>query len=312
MRASFIIARISAAAGMLLIPLCCALQAQLHTIAVKGKMGLVSEAGELLLAPEFDSIRIKDNGWYYVYKEGRTGLFSGYGGMIVKPEFDMVTTVSRFSSLFMGKGKDMMIYSTDGPNFIKLEADSIRYMGGAYHVFSGGLAGVCDFEARMLIAPQHESIMTVYNGYLGRNGREWKRYSLGGECKASFTADEITFTSFMGLGYVARDHNQWGLIDTSGKSLIPFRFDSVIVINAQYVLVLKGGLKGLMNTRGRLVLEPVYNSIQLLDYGFLIACDTTQCTLFATDGSRISKPGDWAQVQPLSTRYVQVLSLIHI
>ncbi|HHV98304.1 MAG TPA: hypothetical protein GXX36_01820 [Clostridiaceae bacterium] len=79
------------------------------------------------------------------------------------------------------------------------------------------------------------------------------------------------FSEFSTTGYVwiqNKDRTKWGLIDFSGKTVLPFEFDNVdydswtLEANG-FAVVEKNGKKGLVNTDGKLVIACSYKSFNI-------------------------------------------------
>jgi len=79
---------------------------------------------------------------------------------------------------------------------------------------------------------------------------------------------DYEFSEFSTTGYVwiqNKDRTKWGLIDFSGKTILPFEFDNVdyeswtLEANG-FAVVDKNGRKGLVNTDGKLVIPCSYKS----------------------------------------------------
>jgi len=79
------------------------------------------------------------------------------------------------------------------------------------------------------------------------------------------------FSEFSTAGYAwiqNKDRTKWGLIDFSGKIILPFEFDNVdyeswSLEKNGYAVVEKNGKKGLVNTDGKLVIPCSYESFNL-------------------------------------------------
>lgn len=93
-----------------------------------------------------------------------------------------------------------------------------------HHTFydTAGIWGWLDLEGNEVIPPQYVYAMSFYNGHAT-------------VCKGDWTVDES--------GHYWCENEQWGVIDKTGKEVVPCRFDEIFYIQDtdRYILCHEGG-----------------------------------------------------------------------
>lgn len=209
-------------------------EGEIAAVEIDGKWGLINTEGEFIYTPNCDMIGYlsQDDTQYNVRpacKDKKYALMNERGEWIFEPKYDSCTGVWDGYALVESNGKYGYI-DCDGNLAIDLQFDDADiFMNGLAAVAIGTKCGVIDTKGNYIINPQFDK----------------PEYSFS-----------MTFDSNNNL--VASKNNKQGVVNVSGKVIIPFEYDYVLSI---------------------------YNETEIIGYK---AVDGLNCIFFDKNGKQIS------------------------
>ncbi len=204
------------------------------------KWGYINENGELVIEYQFDYAGVfNKNGIAAVAVDDNYGLIDNSGKFIVNPRFEYVS--SNFSDGYAVVRKDGKYGYVDknGELVIDCYYDSAKdFRNGYAIVLFGSVYGVIDKDGNYVINPQYEDLSYAYSLSSGKNI------------------------------FIAEKDSQYGYIDINGKTVIDFRFDSIVpdngtteFINDKYAVVSVNNKKGVIDTDGKYLIDAIYDEL---------------------------------------------------
>ena len=244
-------------------------QENLYLVEKDGLWGIADGDGGTVLAPQFEIVGDFEDGSATAYRDGKWGLISDTGEVLLKPTL-------RFEPQFMNgvavAGKEDPsrptggISSNDGEYEvvygvinrvgeivipIKYECVEQDDVGETFMVMEDGLYGYLNGKGEWVIEPKYARANPFVDGHAAVSIRNMR------------VANENVSDPFY---YV------WGVIDKTGKELIPLQYMWVESGAGDIVIVGNDGYHyGYMDLTGKWVVEPKFNHAELFEGGTAIA-----------------------------------------
>ena len=201
------------------------------------KQGLINEKGVEILANEYDGFGFfTKQGYATCTKNNKHGLVNPLGKVIIQPKYDRIGQVN-----------------TNGQILVALLKDSYYAMG---------IIDTLDNEILEFSTLRPLSNVGCFNLVAVGNGDNWgylniKTKKLDIPAIYKF-ADEFTEN---GLALVAQN-GKAGFIDTTGKVVVPLKFDILLRFsNFNLAGFKQDGKAGFINTKGDVVIQPKYDFV---------------------------------------------------
>ena len=264
-----------------------------------GNYGLIGKNGEILIDPKYESLEPLANPLFYrARKDGVYGVVDINDRVIVPFEHTFVGNMNE-DIIVVSKDKMFGCYDKDGKIVVPLEYEEIReYVGGMARIRFKNRFGFIDKKGEMVVAPFSDEVENFSEGFTlvnikGKMGfvslaGDWiapPMYDAGlnfsgglaplamngkygyidksGEFVIKMQFDDAKeFSSSFGIACVSKK-GKWGVINAAGTTIIPVEFDKVKICADGYVYVEKGGKSGIYTHRGKLVFEPMCDSIEI-------------------------------------------------
>lgn len=168
------------------------------------------------------------------------------------------------------------------PTLIKVYEDSTHGYGLVN--ISTGIRVPCKYQQ---VYPPREGLLMVLQdgkcGFIDSNGKvvllpRYQRAVPEG-IKAGQWYNESTYEGFnldglyCGLAVVTNDAGESGYINASGETVVPFRFERAYGFSNNRAWVKEGGKWGMIDTKGKYVLPPVYSAPAFLSAKELLVLD---------------------------------------
>lgn len=282
---------------------------------IGGLWGLVDNAGNEILPPQFDHIRPIENGLAMVNKGGELDLWRRFSGGLwglIDTEGNEITPI-KYSGMSMF---DDMILVNIG--------SEVNDWGD----LSGGLWGMLDPSGREIVPLRYDMIrplqdilsldfvdtggITGFNLAWGYAGQQLSAVNLGGlwgiadhmgnEIAPPIFADIQVTNENMIMVNFGGEVTQWdivgglwGLIDTAGNEVVPPMYDGLGafthgVFRDGLMIVRTGGKSGLINTHGVEILPPQFDEIRQLGHGMSKAFADGLWSLIDPSGNILTPP----------------------
>jgi len=194
------------------------------------KWGYVDARGKQIVAMSYDRAGAFNNGLAVVGKGGKFGVIDRAGKVIVPLQYDAID----------------IPWGKNPPSFFIVRA--------------GAAWGTIDTAGKVLIAPKYDAIYTFNDTHIvGKLAGQAHLLTLAGEDVPGVVYNDI-WSSGEGFAWVNKD-GKWGLIDETGKVLIPAQYDDLNNIVDGVAAVQTDGKWGLLNSAGAQVLAPKYDRI---------------------------------------------------
>jgi hypothetical protein len=261
--------------------------------------GLVDTNGVQLLPFEYMRLEYCNGYWSYKKPDGELGIMAANFKVVLQ---DFHQEFQLYDHLIVRSNRDTSyIYDYSGQKIIPDRfQEIIPYFGGRCFVFKqddlygvlncrgekvrkadleiepifhpGGTAltkergkgwNLIDTSGKLLIQPMHNGYLTYPNGYI-----QYSNSNLAFLCG-----------------------NYWGIADRFGNNLVPYAYsgfalDSNAFQHGLYIFSQDNNL-GIVNTRARVILEPLYDSIWVDTEGRIFVMKNKKYGLFNKDGENI-------------------------
>lgn len=214
------------------------------------------------LGPGTGMYRFKNNRARCRSLDGRYGFMDPSGKRVIPPVYDVADDFEEGRAIISSNGKYGLI-DTSGKLIIEPQYSFIFNLGDGYYQVKNdsGRAGVMNSDGDVIIQMQYDDVFHLQNNYFmvesnGMNGC----YSLTGQ--QIFPAVSGTQLFFVnGKSLVTKD-DLFGIIDTSGKYLVQPAYDSIGYFFNGYATVTRRGLFGAIDSAGKQIVEPRYTELR--------------------------------------------------
>jgi hypothetical protein len=215
------------------------------------KYGFVDTTGKVIVDFKYDKVEpFKDGiakvwvGWQF------TGYIDHKGKEIIPPDFLAMdqANLRRYYDKFIIGIKDSIqhVFNYSGKEIAALKYKTIRSFGKnekSFIVSANNKMGILDSNFRVKISVKYQSLMTIFPGKIA-----------------------------------AREQGKFNFIDQEGKIVSDFKFDAIGPFQYEGMNPYENGLaqveingkKGLINSRGKVVIPVIYAKIEEFHYGFAV------------------------------------------
>ena len=200
---------------------------------------------------EYEEIREYVDGMARIRFKKRFGFIDKKGETVVAPFSDEVENFSEGFTLVTIKGKKGFVSFSGDWIAAPMYDDGKNFSAGLAPLSQSGKYGYIDKSGNFVIPMQFNNA--------------------------------LEFDVASGLACVATA-GKWGIINTSGTTVIPMEFDKVEICTDGYVYVEKNGKCGIYSHRGKVIFEPICDSIERLKGGKLFRHGVANARL---NGNRI-------------------------
>ena len=207
----------------------------LAVVKKDGKYGFLDKKGKEVIPFIYSSANAFSNGLSAVGKDGKYGFINKKGETIIPFVFDYAESFNGESTI-ASKGDKSVIINKEGKIVKEFESGYLR-----------------DFSEGLAIYEKDENDELRY-GYVDEKGNliiPRKFYSLRG----IYGIFEDGFASVYKYA-----EGKFGVIDKSGKEVLPFKFESDILYSEELFLVYNNGKAGYYDTNGKCVIPCEYET----------------------------------------------------
>ncbi len=217
------------------------------------KYGIISKSGKFLIPLKFEGIGgIKDS-FVEVNYEGRWGFMKMNGKTIIEPSYDDILYFKGFvwfkvddkwglmdlNKRIIIKPTFLEIFPFESTNYLKFKLDdkwgvisfdgkiildnfdNVRLLSDNYFlVEKDGLKGVIDEKGNVVIPLKYKDIAYGNNRFVFFDGNYWNYKDM-----------RLNYLEILGNILVAQSNGFYGIIDTSGKVILNFNYDSLKLID---------------------------------------------------------------------------------
>lgn len=253
--------------GQELIPLC-----------DQGKCGFKNGIGEISIPLVYDAVGDFHEGYAAVKQNGKWGFINKAGKKIIPLKFDSVDRFSEGLAAIKKNGKWGFI-TTQGKAICpsKYSAAGAFYNGLAEVSMDKSLPYVWGYDDPIRIKDYQNSIdssyakipreiRTTYTGYIDHSGKEriyYKRIIIDNACLSDTNANRRKYVIEKKYEKIY-NYGKWGLLDKTGKEVVPCQFDSTDCLSGKLVSVKLNGKWAFKTISGNDITEFKYDFVELL------------------------------------------------
>ncbi|MES2279248.1 MAG: WG repeat-containing protein [Bacteroidota bacterium] len=247
---------------------------------LKGKWALLDTNRHQLTQPIYDRYICSYNGLGLVCKQGKYGLLNNRGRVVADCVYERIELSPNADNGYRYDGRILVqkdgywgVINTDGKvvappvydRIIKLDG---RFLG-KYQFTDHGKIGVFDVSAGKLIIPCVFNEIIFYRNYNTGNPSHY-------------------LSSFPYL--IAQKGGNYGLIDTTGRVMLPFIYNTIgIYDDKNYAVSLNGG-QGLLTQDLKMIILPKFSYIESDYWGMYIVHTVQGIGLISKDGDVVAEP----------------------
>jgi WG containing repeat len=232
--------------------------------------GAIDVRDNFIVPPQYDWVEGFANPLSRVRKGGKVGMIGPFGDVLVPLEYDHIGVYSDGVALVVQGGKCGYI-GADGKLVVPLVHESFEGITsqGDFH---GGLAKVRSKGKYGFINVRNERVLSIAFADVGlatgplipvRKKTKWGYADRKGAILFDNRYD-MAWEMIDGLARV-RSGEFIGMIDSTGKEVVPLRFTEVAFLGNAYLLVRDANGAGLLGRDGKEVLAPAYDAVQVVD-----------------------------------------------
>jgi hypothetical protein len=197
------------------------------TLKIGDKFGLVDASSRPVTPVQFDAVVWAGPGVKNVKIDGKWGRIGADGGWLLEPKFD-----------YLSRGVDFFVASIDGKRGFmrpdgswliepKFDAAQRRDADTAFVTVSGA-TGVLHLKDQSWAVPPRSGVMCDINGaIMSQNDGKRAILSRAGETWVDIGAERIGINLGFGLLTFLKD-GKWGLVDTAGRVMVEPQFDEPV------------------------------------------------------------------------------------
>ncbi|MFN8166833.1 MAG: WG repeat-containing protein [Bacteroidia bacterium] len=279
-------------------------------VAVKGeKYGFLLKNGKSLSGFVYDFAGDFKDGCAIVTVNEKSGLINNSGKFIVEPQYDEMQYISGQRLKVSLTGKWGMI-DKHNQQILPIQYDAIGdFLSGLAIVTQNGKCGFVNDKGEIKIPLKYSFNSTMLSGDLIQNGFVILKYKQKKQLiDTSGTVFPLTgFEDFKLPGnnlIPAKKNRKWGYIWSTGKTAIPFSFEDAMTFDSGFAIVRQKGQFGVIDTTGKIVVNPIYDSIELKNDYFVVG-KSAQLGLLNTSGNLIL-PCQYSEIEFITNKILKV------
>jgi hypothetical protein len=192
-----------------------------------------------------------------IEQSGKHGVINSAFNFLLEPKYDKITRLD--TALFYIENKDgaSLYHATEKKQYSTEKFEKIFEMKeNAIMVLKNGKYGFIDDKGKIIIKPEYEKPHPEHN-YLNEDG--------------GFL--NFNYKCFSEGLAVLKKKKLYGYVDKSGKTIIPFKFDRAFGFSGGLAWVSVKNKWGMINTKGEIVIDCIYENPNYLSSKELEALD---------------------------------------
>ena len=252
---------------------------ELAEVKIDDKWGFINKKGELVIKPQFYETKIFSCGLASVAMSprGKHGYIDKTGKFVIEPQFDLATTFNDNQAWVYLNGKWGLINKTGNyliqPKYLEFKASN----EGFTWVKKDGLWGMIDSLDNYIIQPNERNALIYcknasfklfnefHDGLIIFQSKKMFGY-MDKKLKVKIKADydkAFDFSNGLALVVIEKD---WGIIDSTGKIIIPLLYKELKLSNNQiFPAKNQEGLWGYLNIKNEWIIAPQFKNAYLFE-----------------------------------------------
>jgi hypothetical protein len=228
-----------------------------------GKWSFINRKGKLITDLEFDKVMFFKEGFTGVRKNGKWGFINTNGKLITDLEFDKVQSFSEgFAKV--RKGDKWSFININGELITDLEFDAIYdFSHHFFRVVKDGKSGIIDNRGNLLIGTVYNAIYSFSEGFAAAHkDNTWEYIDIDGNTIINNLEVEYAFPFRGGFTNLKKSKNESFYIDKSGKMITDFGY-KINSINSNFIWVENNNNKsGLINHSGKIIIPIIFDEVK--------------------------------------------------
>lgn len=201
---------------------------------------------------------------FLVEKDSKYGLIDISNNIIIPIEYDFLSFMENFDCYTGGKENQSTIFDLAGNTVFSKDNKGINILTKDRFAVKNdkNLWGVFDGNSNQKINYQYKAILSSSkNFYIAQNSQlHWGAINDDNKIIISFEYSEPF--SFDGETAFVKDRSgKYGFIDQKGTVTTQFKYDNAVRFSNGYILVKINNRSGLVNKKGKEIIEPYYDFI---------------------------------------------------
>jgi hypothetical protein len=264
------------------------------------KCGFVDKTGKEVIPQKFDGARDFSEGLAEAGKDGKWGFINKEGKIVITPAYDMADKFQDGLAIVM-KGQNYGLIDKKGNELTDFSYTRIYYSEGSnYYTLQGkdkSYKAFYNSKTGKLTIPTTYFPRDGFTEGLAVSSKELNKNGYVNEAGTVVIPEEYEAALPFYKGRAAvRKNYKWGVIDKTGKTILPFAFAELEVIDAD---VFKVGtrsasngatLYGLVNSQGEEIASIKYTRIEAFTNGLAIAHQNYSIGIINLKGKEIIPP----------------------
>lgn len=225
---------------------------------------VIDRNGKILVEDNFEDIKEINDTNIVFGKNGKYGIITTSLEKKVEAQYEELTLMKANYYIAKKDGKYGVISIN---NEVQID---FKYSNIEYEKTSGIVKGKLSgkqydiYDANMNLRLTTDFIETTDGYMVVKIGEEYKYYNFKFEEK---TAKDVLITNEL---FSDKSNGKYGFVDSKGNIKVKYQYDEVTEFNKYgYAGVKKNGLWGVINLKGEIVLEPIYNLDNHLEIDFI-------------------------------------------
>ncbi len=245
------------------------------------QLGVIDLEGKQIVPCSYQNIILVNQNLFWGQTETNWILLDNNQNKLLEVEYELLEKATE--SLFYVKKNDLFgVINLKGEELISVKYEAILpFKENMMAVFENGIYVFYDIEGKKMNFPPIERINSNYDGWAIDSGIMIVR--IDGVFRylrkdGVFIGDVFSkkqLNDFSGnIAVVKDDASKYGIIDTTGKLLIPHKYDHIIItISQNFVYATLNGLEGVINLNGDVIIPFEYDNIFLSDIAEVFICN---------------------------------------
>jgi hypothetical protein len=228
--------------------------------------GLISRDGKTLLQPEFNQIKINDDGAVLVTKGNTWSFLNGENKLVRQFHADSIQAIDERLYKLKFSGNSVLA----DQNLNLLTKTHFGHIGSFRNQFAlvsfGDRNGIIRKNGSFLLEPRYKEIFIEGKFVRARIAGDRNQWVLFDTLAKTITPKTYQYIGpYNGLFFPVLSKGFWGALDERGKEFVACVHDSLIHTAAELVIVKFKGQYGIINRNEEWVVTPQRNRLQLID-----------------------------------------------
>lgn len=268
------------------------------------RLGVIDRNGRSVLEIKYEDVGSLEGELIYASVKDKYGYYDKSGKLRIPHMYDDAYDFKAGLAKVNFEGKEGVI-DTFGAFYVSPAYESITHFADTMYLFEeGGLIGFMNNKCQIYKEPQFEQVGPLTHGFAIAEISETNEVVYLDKLGNSVIKNGLTaYPNFLLKGEfkdglaIAMKEGKYGKIDTTGKFVIPAKFENIGLGNGMFP-VQKNNLWGLMNNAGAVLLKPTYDALTVIDKSYVLAIRKDTAGVIAPNGN-ILIPFAFRNIEPL-------------